>query len=152
MQVLERFKQSGTHTALEVDEYGGLQDLVTPTDTLEAIIGDIPEAGELAEPSGVQREDGSWLLDGIMPVDEFNDLSRTGPLPGQEERLYHALYGFIMMQLGHIPAPADHFEWGEWHVEGMDMDGRRVGKVLLSPTQSSAVYGNLEPEDDSSLR
>ena len=90
MQVLERFKQSGTHTALEVDEYGGLQDLVTPTDTLEAIVGDIPEAGELAELSGVQREDGSWLIDGMMPVDEFNDLSRTGPLPGQEERLYHA--------------------------------------------------------------
>lgn len=152
LQVLERFKQSGTHTALVVDEYSGLQGLVTPTDTLEAIVGDIPEAGELAEPSAVQREDGSWLIDGMMPVDEFKDLFRTGPLPGEEEPLYHSLSGFITMQLGHIPAPADHFEWGGWHFEVMDVDGRRVDKVLLSPAQSSAVDGNLEPEDDSSLR
>jgi putative hemolysin len=150
LQVLERFKESGTHTALVVDEYGGLQGLVTPTDILEAIVGDIPTAGELAEPSVVQREDGSWLVDGMMPVDEFKDLFRTGPLPGEEEHLYQTLSGFIMMQLGRIPAPADHFEWGGWHFEVMDMDGRRVDKVLLSPVQSSAVDENPEPEDDSS--
>jgi putative hemolysin len=152
LQVLERFKHSGTHTALVVDEYGGLQGLVTPTDILEAIVGDIPEEGELAEPSVVQREDGSWLVDGMMPVDEFKDLFHTGPLPGEEEHLYQTLSGFIMMQLGRIPAPADHFEWSGWHFEVMDMDGLRVDKVLLSPVQSSAVDGNPDSEDDSSQR
>jgi putative hemolysin len=152
LQVLERFKHSGTHTALVVDEYGGLQGLVTPTDILEAIVGDIPEEGELAEPSVVQREDGSWLVDGMMPVDEFKDLFHTGPLPGEEEHLYQTLSGFIMMQLGRIPAPADRFEWGGWHFEVMDMDGLRVDKVLLSPVPSSAVDGNPDSEDDSSQR
>ena len=93
LQVLERFKQSGTHTALVVNEYGGLQGLVTPTDILEAIVGEMPEAGEPAEPSAVQHEDGSWLVDGMMPVDEFKDLLRTGPLPDEEKRVYHIKSG-----------------------------------------------------------
>jgi putative hemolysin len=149
LQVLERFKQSGIHTALVVDEYGGLQGLVTPTDILEAIVGDIPEAGELTEPAAVEREDGSWLVDGMMPVDEFKDLFRTGPLPGEEEHLYQTLAGFVMLQLGHIPAPSEYFEWGGWRFEVMDMDGHRIDKMLITPVASSATDGDTEPEDES---
>jgi putative hemolysin len=141
LQVLERFKQSGTHTALVVDEYGGLQGLVTPTDILEAIVGDIPEAGELAEPAAVRRGDGSWLVDGMMPVDEFKDLLRTGPLPGETEHVYQTVAGFIILQLGQLPAPADHVDWGGWRFEVMDMDGRRVDKVLVTPVPLPTTHG-----------
>jgi putative hemolysin len=149
LQVLERFKQSGTHTALVVDEYGGLQGLVTPTDILEAIVGDLPEAGESAEPSAVQREDGSWLVDGMMSVDEFKDLLQTGPLPDEEKRVYQTVAGFVMLQLGRIPAPSDHVDWGGWRFEVMDMDGRRIDKLLVTPVPSSAPRGKAEPEDAS---
>jgi len=142
LQVLERFKESGTHTALVVNEYGGLDGLVTPTDILEAIVGDIPEAGEAAEPSAVQREDGSWLVDGMMPVDEFKDLFRTGPLPGEAEHVYQTVAGFVILQLGHIPAPAEHFDWGGWRFEVMDMDGRRIDKVLLTPVPPPTANGD----------
>ena len=137
--MLERFKQSGTHTALVVDEYGGLQGLVTPTDILETIVGDIPEAGEGAEPEAVRREDGSWLVDGMMPVDEFKDLLQIGPLPGEAEHVYQTVAGFILLQLGHLPAPADHVDWGGWRFEVVDMDGRRVDKVLVTPVGSSTA-------------
>jgi putative hemolysin len=148
--VLERFKESGTHTALVVNEYGGLEGLVTPTDILEAIVGDIPGAGEAAEPSAVRREDGSWLVDGMMPVDEFKDLFRTGPLPGEEEHLYQTVAGFVILQLGHIPVPAEHFDWAGWRFEVMDMDGHRIDKMLITPLASSVADGDAKPADDAS--
>jgi len=148
LQVLERFKQSGTHTVPVVDEYGGLQGLVTPTDIVEAIVGNIPEAGEIAEPAAVRREDGSWLVDGMMSVDEFKDLLGTGPLPGEAEHVYQTLAGFIMFQLGHLPAPADHVDWDGWRFEVMDMDGRRIDKVLVPPVPSPTT--NRPGPDDAS--
>jgi putative hemolysin len=133
LKVLELFKQSGTHIALAVDEYGGIQGLVTPNDILEAIVGDLPEAGEVAEPLALQREDGSWLLDGMLPVDEFKALFHLGFLPGQDQGVYNTLAGFVIMQLGRIPTAADSFEWGGLKIEVMDMDGNRVDKVLVVP-------------------
>jgi putative hemolysin len=149
LQVLERFQRSGTQTALVVDEYGGLQGLVTPTDMLEAIVGELPEAGEPAEPSAVQREDGSWLVDGMMPVDEFKDLLRTRSVPNEEKRVHQTVAGFVMTQLGRIPAPSDHVAWGGWRLEVMDMDGRRIDTLLVTPVPSSAADGKAEPEDAS---
>jgi magnesium and cobalt exporter, CNNM family len=133
LKVLELFKQSGTHIALAIDEYGGIQGLVTPNDILEAIVGDLPAAGEDAEPLALQREDGSWLLDGMLPVDEFKALFHLGPLPGEEQAVYHTLAGFVIMQLGRIPRAGDYFEWDEWKIEVVDMDGNRVDKVLVVP-------------------
>jgi putative hemolysin len=133
LKVLELFKQSRTHIALAVDEYGGIQGLVTPNDILEAIVGDLPAAGEVAEPLALQREDGSWLLDGMLPVDEFKALFHLGFLPGQDQGVYNTLAGFVIMQLGRIPTAADSFEWGGLRIEVVDMDGNRVDKVLVVP-------------------
>jgi putative hemolysin len=137
LKVLELFKQSGTHIALVIDEYGGIQGLVTPNDILEAIVGDLPEAGEQVEPLAVQREDGSWLLDGMLPVDEFKDLFDLDELPGEDQGIYQTLAGFVIMQLGRIPAAADYFEWEGLKIEVVDMDGNRIDKVLVTPTRDA---------------
>ena len=137
LKVLEAFKKSGTQMALVIDEYGSIQGLVTLKDILEAIVGDIPSAEELAEPQVVQREDGSWLLDGMLPIEEFKDLLGIGELPGEEQGLYQTIAGFVMTQLGHIPVAADHFEWGGLRFEVMDMDGNRVDKVLVAPAKKA---------------
>jgi putative hemolysin len=134
LKALELFKQSGTHIALVIDEYGGIQGLVTPSDILEAIVGDLPAAGEEVEPLAVQRSDGSWLLDGMLPVDEFKDLFDLGELPGEDQGIYQTLAGFVIMQLGRIPEAADYFVWEGLKLEVVDMDGNRVDKVLVTPT------------------
>jgi putative hemolysin len=133
LNVLEQFKESGTHIALVVDEYGGIQGLVTPSDILEAIVGDIPSAGELREPQAVQREDGSWLLDGMLSIDEFKELFQLSTMPGEEQGVYQTLAGFVIMQLGRIPAVADWFEWEGLRFEVVDMDANRIDKVLVMP-------------------
>jgi putative hemolysin len=133
LKLLENFKKSRPHLALVVDEYGGIQGLVTLNDILEAIVGDIPATGQPAESGAKQREDGSWLLDGLMPVDEFKDLFQLKNLPEEETGIYQTLGGFMMTQLGRIPEPADHFEWQGMRFEVMDMDGKRVDKVLIVP-------------------
>jgi putative hemolysin len=138
LKVLELFKQSGTHIALVIDEYGGIQGLVTPSDILEAIVGDLPVAGEQFEPLAVQREDGSWLLDGMLSVDEFKEIFDLGRLPGEDQGVYQTLAGFIIMQLGRIPATSDYFEWEELRIEVVDMDGNRVDKVLVTPARHAA--------------
>jgi putative hemolysin len=138
LRVLELFKQSGTHIALVIDEYGGIQGLVTPSDILEAIVGDLPEAGAQDEPLAVQREDGSWLLDGMLPVDEFKDLFDLDELPGEDQGIYQTLAGFVIMQLGRIPTAADYFEWSGLKIEVVDMDGNRVDKVLVTPRRETS--------------
>ena len=136
LKVIESFKQSGLPIAMVIDEYGGIQGLVTLNDILEAIVGDIPSIDEPAEPQAVQRADGSWLLDGMLPVDELKEIFRIGKLPREEKGYYHTLSGFVMMHLGGIPSAGDHFEWGGLRFEVMDMDGHRVDKVLVVPVQT----------------
>ena len=133
LNLLESFKRSGTHMATVVDEHGGVQGVVTLTDVLEAIVGDISSTETPTEPAVVQREDGSWLLDGMLPLEELKTLFRIPSLPGEQEGYYHTLAGFIMMKLGRIPSAADHFQWGDLRFEVMDMDGYRVDKVLVVP-------------------
>ena len=140
LQAIELFRESRTHIALVIDEYGGLQGMVTINDILEGIVGDLPAVGE-APPGAVQREDGSWLLDGLMPVDEFKEVLQIGELPGEDRGYYHTLGGFVMTRLGHIPSAADHFEWGRLRFEVVDMDGRRVDKVLVTPAQADPSSG-----------
>jgi putative hemolysin len=133
LKVLEQFKQTGQQMAFVVDEYGVIQGLVTLTDILQALVGDLPSAGELAEPQTVQREDGSWLLDGMLPIYQFKELlDIEKELPGEQRGSYQTLGGFVVMHLGKIPASADHFIWGSYRFEVMDMDGNRVDKVLVA--------------------
>lgn len=140
LKILELFKKSGTHIALIVDEYGVSQGLVTLIDILEAIVGDIPSVEDLADPEVVQREDGSWLLDGLLPIDEFKEIFQIQKLLPGEGASYQTLGGFVVVQLGHIPSTAEYFEWNRLRFEVIDMDGNRVDKVLVVPVRTVSSY------------
>lgn len=133
-RALEIFKEKNAELMLVIDEFGSLQGLLTLNDIIEEIVGDIE-----AEAQATQRQDGSWLLDGLLPVDDFKEIFKVDKLPHESE--YESLSGFVMMSLGRVPQAADHFEWNGLRFEIMDMDGRRVDKVLVttlpsrSPTQ-----------------
>lgn len=137
LKILEEFKRSGTHAALVLDEYGGTEGLVTLIDVLEAIVGDLPEQDKAAETGAVRRADGSWLVDGLLPVTEFEELLDVDRLPDAERGEYQTVGGFVMAHLGRIPSAGDSFEWQGRHVEVVDMDGSRVDKALISPAQSA---------------
>ena len=132
LEVLERMKQTSEETALVVDEYGGVSGLVTITDILESIVGDVemPQPGE--EPDVIQREDGSYLLDGRIPNDEVKELLDIDGLPEESEGSYESLGGMMMAVLGRIPTSGDHFEWQGFRFEVVDMDGHRVDKVMAA--------------------
>lgn len=125
-RALEIFKEKGTELLLVVDEFGGFQGLITINDILEEIVGEI----ELEEPQATQRQDGSWLLDGMLEIDEFKEIFHLENLPHEDE--YETLSGFMMVSLGRVPQTADHFEWHNLRFEVIDMDGRRVDKVLVT--------------------
>lgn len=134
VKVLELFKQSQMPLALVIDEYGGTQGLITLNDILEAIVGDV----EVDEPQAVQRQDGSWLLDGTLLVEEFKEILELEVLPAEAEGYYQTLGGFVMMCLGRIPTEGDYFQWHNLRFEVVDMDGRRVDKVLVLPDSSKS--------------
>ncbi len=125
-RALEVFKEKGTQILLVIDEFGGLQGLITINDILEEIVGQM----EFEEPQATQRQDGSWLLDGMLEVDEFKEIFKLHVLPHEDE--YETLSGFVMVSLGRVPVTADHFEWHGLRFEVIDMDGRRVDKVLVT--------------------
>lgn len=125
-KALEIFKEKGTDMLLVIDEFGALQGILTINDILEEIVG----AMEFEEPQATQRQDGSWLLDGMLEIDEFKEIFELPPLPHESE--YETLSGFIMVSLGRMPQPTDRFEWHGLKFEVMDMDGRRVDKVLVT--------------------
>ncbi len=132
-QLLESFRRARLQFALIVDEYGEVQGLVTLTDVLAAIVGElsVPEAPE--DRDMLQREDGSWLVDGDVGIERLKSVLDIGDdLPGEEEHSFNTVGGLIMHVLGRIPAPTDHFEAVGWRFEVLDMDRNRVDKVLLS--------------------
>jgi putative hemolysin len=137
LRVLELFKREGTHFALVTDEYGGIQGLVTDRDILEAIVGELPSRDEPHEPEVTVRDDGSWLVDGLLDIDKLKEIIAIDLLPDEESGRYHTVSGFMMTQLGGIPATGEHFEWEGFRFEVMDMDGRRVDKVLIARVQDS---------------
>jgi len=132
LKMLEILKDTGVQMALVIDEYGGLQGLVTLHDVLEAIVGDIRVAGQTGTASAVQRDDGSWLIDGMLPIDEFKDLLDLPALPGEDRIGYQTLAGFVIHQLGTIPAAGASFSWNRYRFEVVDMDGMRVDKVMVT--------------------
>ena len=132
-QLLENFRKTGQQFALIVDEYGELQGLVTLTDVLTSIVGDLPSSAAPEEQDVVAREDGSWLMDGSVSVERFKSiLEIVDDLPGEEVKVFNTLGGFVLHVMDRIPAATDHFEQAGWRFEVMDMDKNRVDKVLVA--------------------
>lgn len=129
-RALEQFKAAGSSIALVLDEYGGVEGLVTLADLTGDLVGDIgPVEGA---PGAVRRDDGSWLVDGAMPLDSFRDFVPVGELPGEEQGYFQTLGGFVQAQLGRLPMAGDRVTWDSRYYEVMDMDGNRIDKVLVS--------------------
>lgn len=129
LKLLEEFRRTGNDAALVLDEYSGLQGLVTPTDILKALAG-VDSLQEM--PKAVQRADGAWLVDGMLPVDEFRDALSIARLPEEESRSFDTVGGLVMDLFGRIPKEGDTTRWDRYRFEVLDMDGRRVDKVLVT--------------------
>ena len=138
LQVLEHIKRSGSHLVLVVDEYGGIEGLLTHHDVLEAIAGDMPFGETGTRSKAAQRADGSWLLDGMIPVDDFKEIFDLDSLPGEKHDAYQTLGGFIFTRMGRVPTVSEYFEWNDLRFEIVDMDGKRIDKVLVSRVQKDS--------------
>jgi putative hemolysin len=132
LRALEQFKQTGTSMALIIDEYGGLEGLITLTDLMEAIVGDLPSSEDQEDPLVIEREDGTWLIDGSFNIQSFVEILDLDLTPIAESHGFHTLGGFVMHQFGKIPHAGESFVYGSFRFEVMDMDGIRVDKVLVS--------------------
>jgi putative hemolysin len=131
-EVVELLRGASGNLALVIDEYGGLLGMVTLFDVMEAIVGGISERGEPVVPEALQREDGSWLVEGMMRIDEFKKLFDIDELPEETRAGYQTVGGFVMTMVGAVPLAGQHFHCCGWRFEVMDMDGMRVDKVLVS--------------------
>ena len=144
MELLDNFRQSDVHMAFVIDEYGEVQGIVTLQDLIEAITGEFsPRDPETAW--AMQREDGSWLLDGHIPVPELKDRLMLDAVPDEERGRYHTLSGMMMLLTGRLPKVTDTVTWEGWRLEIVDMDGRTIDKVLATPLAS--VEDQIETEE-----
>jgi putative hemolysin len=134
LRALEVFKSTGEAMALVVDEYGDLEGLVTLHDILQALVGELPGAID-ADPRVVHREDGSWLFDGMVALDEVKQALRLAHLPG-EDTDFHTLGGYLMARLNRVPMVADRVAANGFRFEVVEMDGRRVDRVLVTPIEA----------------
>ncbi|MDC7707889.1 hemolysin family protein [Vogesella indigofera] len=132
MQLLEQFKRTRNHTALVVDEYGEIEGLVSINDVMEAIVGDLPTEASDSDEEIVQRDDGSWLVDGMMSLDDFKEHFDLDMIEGEETGDFQTVAGFVIFMLGRVPATADRVEWGGFTFEVVDMDRTRVDKLLVT--------------------
>jgi putative hemolysin len=129
---LEEFKRSGMHLSLVIDERGNCEGLITLTDILEALVGEVPDLhSPVEEPPMVQRADGSWLVDGLLAANELRIRLGLRELPDEGLSDYQTVGGLVMDRLGRVPVEGDRFEWGGFSFEVLDMDGHRVDKVLV---------------------
>jgi putative hemolysin len=133
LRALEIFKKSGVPMALVVDEYGDFEGVVTLHDILQSLVGDIAVPGDAQSQTVVRRDDGSWLVEGMVTVDEIKDLTGLKALPGDESGDFHTLGGFLMARVNRIPATGDRIEVDGYRFEVVTMDGRRVDRVLITP-------------------
>ncbi len=141
MQLLETLKKNRAELALVIDEYGEIEGIVTLSDVLGALVGDVSVIDEHHEVDGVRRDDGSWLIDGGVSFDRFRELLETEVrFPEEASGTYHTLAGFVMTFLGHIPQMSDHFEWEGYRIEVVDMDRNRIDRLLITQI-------NPEPEE-----
>jgi putative hemolysin len=142
LKMLEAFKEEKMTIALVIDEFGGIDGLVTLNDIMEHIVGEIALGDGASDEEAVRREDGSWLLDGMMDIEDLKELFAFGELPEEERAGYQTLGGFVISFLGDIPQAGDGFTWGGYRFEVVDMDRTRVDKVLVAA---------LPPENDNGI-
>ena len=133
MELLEHFRQTRAELVFVVDEYGAVQGVIAERDVLEAITGELGNPAD-EDAWAVERDDGSWLLDGLIPVPELKDRLELKELPEEDRGRYNTLAGMIMLLLGRLPHTTDHVEWAGWRFEVVDLDGKRVDKVLVQRT------------------
>jgi putative hemolysin len=136
MELLEQFRSSDTELVFVVDEYGEVQGVITVRDVLEAITGEFSAPAD-DDAWAVERPDGSWLLDGLIPVPELKDRLELKALPEEDRGRYNTLAGMIMLLLGRLPRATDRVDWEGWRFEVVDMDGKRVDKVLVAQLPST---------------
>jgi len=146
LEALEALRSHRAEAAVVIDEYGDVQGLVSVEDILTAIAGEAPAAWSPGTPQAVRRADGTWLLDGMLLVDDLKSVLAVGAFPGEPGGAYQTLGGFVMAQLGRVPREGDAFDWQGLRFEVVDMDARRVGKVLASPREPPAVLAEQPPD------
>jgi putative hemolysin len=136
LKTLELFKQTPVHMAVVINEYGSLQGVVTQTDLLEAIAGDLPDPHGTNGPEAVPRPDGSFVLDAAISINNAKELLGLTDLSPRD---YHTVAGFALSQLGRVPDPGDQFDFAGWRFEIVKMDGPRIGQLLATRTSSDPV-------------
>ena len=134
LTLIEIFREEGAHMAFVVDEYGDLQGVVTLNDVIGAVLGQIQQqeadAGDYSAPV-VQRDDGSYLVDGSLPSEDLRELLEVSALPNEDEHDFNTAAGMVVVRFGRIPAPGEHFSYAGWRIEVIDLDGARVDKLLI---------------------
>ena len=148
-KLIEEFKKSGKHIALVVDEFGGLQGLVTLNDVMMAIVGNLPEREQRHDPKALRRQDGTWIIDAMLDIDESKkSLEIDDDLPSEDANRFSTLGGFILHQLGHIPREGEKFQWDRFEFEVLDMDRQRIDKVLVTPKAPKKPKAEEEVRDE----
>lgn len=145
MQLLETLKKNRAELALVIDEYGEIEGIVTLSDVLGALVGDVSVIDEGHEDDVVRREDGSWLIDGGVTFDRFRELLATEVrFPEEASGTYHTLAGFVMTWLGHIPQISEHFEWEGYRIEVIDMDRNRIDRLLVTKLEDKPATDEID--------
>jgi putative hemolysin len=141
MDLLESLKKNRSEIALVVDEYGEIEGMVTLSDVMGALVGDVSIVDDgKQDADAVQREDGSWLIDGGISFDRFRDIFNTDVrFPEESAGTYHTLAGFVLTQLGHIPKASEHFEWSGYRFEVVDMDRNRIDRLMVAALPAEPV-------------
>lgn len=138
LKVLNQMRENKVNLAIVIDEFSGTQGMVTVIDILEGIVGDLPTSGFPESPEIVLRPDGTYLIDGLLPVEEFRELFSLDALPDEDRGSFQTVGGFVMSCLGRIPTNGDTVEWEGIRIEVVDMDGFRIDKVIIHPPEGKA--------------
>jgi len=147
MDLLEQFRATDAHMVLVVDEYGEINGLVTLQDVLEAVTGEF-KPRTLEEAWAVQRDDGSWLLDGLIPIPELKDRLGLKSVPEENKGRYHTLSGLVMWLSGRLPQTGDVVHWEDWRLEVVDLDGKRIDKILAAPIAPEPTQPEVQTPPD----